>query len=258
MKQYFFTALTAVLLTACHTTDKEKNPDIGTKKNYPKELNLKGGVKTIQSQGYEAKMMNGYLTPGEKNSEETYKLVFDSSGLLTENTIFDKDGGIKQRKVYTIVGNRSVKMDQYDVNGYLMSGYFEYTNDRLSKITYKNSDSTVKETALIKINDKNIWLEDDRYDERGIKMMVIKNDIKNDLIVQTTNYDSTGVLTWRSVFTYNKNEDVEGVTGYYKEKLAGASTNKYYYDKYNNWIKKEVFSEKGVARRIILRTITYN
>lgn len=221
------------------------------------ELNLKGNVKDIASQGFEAKMIKGIVTAGDMVTEQSYMYDFDKSGLIKEKTEFYKDGGLRSRRVYKISQNIVTGVKNYDAYGDYIQLAYMYRNSVLSKITYKDKDGKMLSYAEIITNEKGLTKEKSYYDSKGAKLLQIKNEIIGGVIIQSNIYDKLSKLVGKSLFKCNTNNDVEKFEDYDGEKLVHTDINQYEYDPHNNWVSKVVYNAKGIARYVILRKITY-
>ncbi len=228
----FILSLAISLLCSCSGTVQKQNNEAQEQKNDLKDMNLKGQVKQLQENTYDAVEKFGEIQKGDINSSITY--IFNDKGNKMEENVYYK-GSLYKKITY-----------KYDDKGKMIEENW-YKPDG-SKITYN-----------CKYDDKRNKTEMNVYDSNGIldsKHTYKFNDKGNKIEWNEYGYDLNGGIIDSNKITYKYDEKGNKMEEDWSGSLSYKYTYKYEYEKNLNWIKQSQY--KGdKCKTITEREITY-
>ena len=183
MKKIILVILSVLCLVSCNQSEK---------KNDLTEENLKGKVKSITENTYEAVDKFGQIEKGD--------VIVDSSAVYTDDGHF---------KIYNEKGNK-IEENYYNSNGSLIYKNTYKYDEKGNKIeeNYYNSNGRLYSKTTYKYDEKGNKIEEYHYDEDGKfnYKYTYKYDEKGN-IIEENHYDSNGRLDSKYTYEYDKNNN---------------------------------------------------
>ena len=183
MKKIILATLSVLCLVSCNQSEK---------KNDLTEENLKGKVKSITENTYEAVDKFGQIEKGD--------VLVDSSAVYTDDGHF---------KIYNEKGNK-IEENYYNSNGSLIyKNTYKYDEKgNIIEENYYNSNGRLYSKTTYKYDEKGNKIEEYHYDEDGKfnYKYTYKYDEKGNNI-EKNNYDSNGRLDSKYTYEYAKNNN---------------------------------------------------
>ena len=184
MKKIILVILSVLCLVSCNQSEK---------KNDLTEENLKGKVKSITENTYEAVDKFGQIEKGD--------VLVDSSAVYTDDGHF---------KIYNEKGNK-IEENYYNSNGRLYSKTtykYDEKGNMIEDNFYDSDDGSLIYKNTYKYDEKGNKIEEYHYDEDG--KFNYKNTYKYDEKgnnIEKNNYDSNGRLDSKYTYEYDKNNN---------------------------------------------------
>ena len=184
MKKIILVILSVLCLVSCNQSEK---------KNDLTEENLKGKVKSITENTYEAVDKFGQIEKGD--------VLVDSSAVYTDDGHF---------KIYNEKGNK-IEENYYNSNGSLIyKNTYKYDEKgNIIEENYYNSNGRLYSKTTYKYDEKGNMIEDNFYDSDD-GSLIYKNTYKYDEKgnnIEKNNYDSNGRLDSKYTYEYDKNNN---------------------------------------------------
>ena len=184
MKKIILVILSVLCLVSCNQSEK---------KNDLTEENLKGKVKSITENTYEAVDKFGQIEKGD--------ILVDSSAVYTDDGHF---------KIYNEKGNK-IEENYYNSNGRLYSKTtykYDEKGNMIEDNFYDSDDGSLIYKNTYKYDEKGNKIEEYHYDEDGKfnYKYTYKYDEKGNNI-EKNNYDSNGRLDSKYTYEYDKNNN---------------------------------------------------
>ena len=184
MEKIILVILSVLCLVSCNQSEK---------KNDLTEENLKGKVKSITENTYEAVDKFGQIEKGD--------VLVDSSAVYTDDGHF---------KIYNEKGNK-IEENYYNSNGRLIyKNTYKYDEKgNIIEENYYNSNGRLYSKATYKYDEKGNMIEDNFYDSDN-GSLIYKNTYKYDEKgnnIEKNNYDSNGRLDSKHTYEYDKNNN---------------------------------------------------
>ena len=184
MKKIILAILSVLCLVSCNQSEK---------KNDLTEENLKGKVKSITENTYEAVEKFGQIEKGD--------VLVDSSAVYTDDGRF---------KIYNEKGNK-IEENYYNSNGSLIyKNTYKYDEKgNIIEENYYNSNGRLYSKTTYKYDEKGNMIEDNFYDSDD-GSLIYKNTYKYDEkgnIIEENHYDSNGRLDSKYTYEYDKNNN---------------------------------------------------
>ena len=184
MKKIILAILSVLCLVSCNQSEK---------KNDLTEENLKGKVKSITENTYEAVDKFGQIEKGD--------VLVDSSAVYTDDGHF---------KIYNEKGNK-IEENYYNSNGRLYSKTtykYDEKGNMIEDNFYDSDDGSLIYKNTYKYDEKGNKIEEYHYDEDGKfnYKYTYKYDEKGNNI-EKNNYDSNGRLDSKHTYEYDKNNN---------------------------------------------------
>ncbi len=184
MKKIILVILSVLCLVSCNQSEK---------KNDLTEENLKGKVKSITENTYEAVDKFGQIEKGD--------VLVDSSAVYTDDGRF---------KIYNEKGNK-IEENYYNSNGRLYSKTtykYDEKGNMIEDNFYDSNDGSLIYKNTYKYDEKGNKIEKYHYDEDGKfnYKYTYKYDEKGN-IIEENHYDSNGRLDSKYTYEYDKNNN---------------------------------------------------
>ena len=184
MEKIILVILSVLCLVSCNQSEK---------KNDLTEENLKGKVKSITENTYEAVDKFGQIEKGD--------VLVDSSAVYTDDGHF---------KIYNEKGNK-IEENYYNSNGRLYSKTtykYDEKGNMIEDNFYDSDDGSLIYKNTYKYDEKGNKIEEYHYDEDGKfnYKYTYKYDEKGNNI-EKNNYDSNGRLDSKYTYEYDKNNN---------------------------------------------------
>ena len=184
MEKIILVILSVLCLVSCNQSEK---------KNDLTEENLKGKVKSITENTYEAVDKFGQIEKGD--------ILVDSSAVYTDDGRF---------KIYNEKGNK-IEENYYNSNGRLYSKTtykYDEKGNMIEDNFYDSDDGSLIYKNTYKYDEKGNKIEEYHYDEDGKfnYKYTYKYDEKGNNI-EKNNYDSNGRLDSKYTYEYDKNNN---------------------------------------------------
>ena len=184
MKKIILAILSVLCLVSCNQSEK---------KNDLTEENLKGKVKSITENTYEAVEKFGQIEKGD--------VLVDSSAVYTDDGRF---------KIYNEKGNK-IEENYYNSNGRLYSKTtykYDEKGNMIEDNFYDSDDGSLIYKNTYKYDEKGNIIEEYHYDEDGKfnYKYTYKYDEKGN-IIEENHYDSNGRLDSKYTYEYDKNNN---------------------------------------------------
>ena len=184
MKKIILAILSVLCLVSCNQSEK---------KNDLTEENLKGKVKSITENTYEAVDKFGQIEKGD--------VIVDSSAVYTDDGRF---------KIYNEKGNK-IEENYYNSNGRLYSKTtykYDEKGNMIEDNFYDSDDGSLIYKNTYKYDEKGNKIEEYHYDEDGKfnYKYTYKYDEKGN-IIEENHYDSNGRLDSKYTYEYDKNNN---------------------------------------------------
>ena len=184
MKKIILATLSVLCLVSCNQSEK---------KNDLTEENLKGKVKSITENTYEAVDKFGQIEKGD--------VLVDSSAVYTDDGHF---------KIYNEKGNK-IEENYYNSNGSLIyknTYKYDEKGNMIEDNFYDSDDGSLIYKNTYKYDEKGNKIEEYHYDEDGkfnYKYTYKYNEKGN--MIEKNNYDSNGRLDYKYTYEYDKNNN---------------------------------------------------
>ena len=214
MKKIILVILSVLCLASYGQLEKKSE-----KKNDLTEENLKGKVKSIKENTYEAVEKFGQIEKGDAlYDDDAFPFtIYNEKGNKIEENHYYSDGSLLDKYTY-----------KYDENGNKIEVNNYYSDGRLIlKITYKYDE-----------NGNNI--EECYHYEDGIlsEKHTYKYD-ENGNIIERNDYNFSSSLDKKYTYKYDEKGNIIEINNYNSDgRLDSKYTYKYKYDKNNNWIQQ--------------------
>ena len=231
MEKIILAILSVLCLVSCNQSEK---------KNDLTEENLKGKVKSITENTYEAVDKFGQIEKGD--------ILVDSSAVYTDYGRF---------KIYNEKGNK-IEENYYNSNGSLdFKDTYKYDEkgNKIEKNRY-NSDGSLYYKVTYKYDGKGNKIEVNHYDSNG--SLILKYTYKydeNGNKIEECWYNEDGSLIVKFTPKYDENGNMMEVNNYDSNgSLHKKFTYKYEYDKNNNWTQRIEYKNtipNSITERII-------
>ena len=221
MKKIILATLSVLCLVSCKQSEK---------KNDLTEENLKGKVKSIKGNTYEAIDKFGQIEKGDVL--DAYFNIYNEKGNKIEDNSYDSDGSLEYKYTYKY----DKKENKIEENFYIYGGL--------------NSKS------IYKYNEKGNKIELNVYDSDGrlVSKYTYKYDEKGNMIEENW-YNSDGRLNSKTTYKYDeKGNNIEENNYDSDGRLGKNYTYKYEYDKNNNWTQRIEYKNTipvNITERII-------
>jgi len=265
--------------------NKEVLESISTNQNIENDLtkmNLKGKVKFLSEE------------QSAEGGKRTSNYLFDDKGNIDENTVYDIDGSIWAKFIYSYTNTGKIKAYLvYDSNDSLVEkGFrrvFKYdsTGNEVEQLWFdkgevvgtrihSNYDPRGNKIEVITINlakgqnfdkfkydydDENELIQSSCYhgDEQG-EYLNFTNKYENDStgrMVSDSFYDSEGNFEYKTEFSYDNKGNLSQVRSFSKDgSLTQTIDYRYTFDENENWITAEIFLN-GSKTDLLKREIKY-
>lgn len=269
----------SILLGSC-TSSKE---DI--KENDWKQYKLSDKVKSLKATTYKAVEKFGEIEKGDIiPSFENKQLVFNLEGKITEENLYDSDGGLLHKDEYKYdMKGIIIEINRYDSDGSLFektlskndekgnlveSNIYDSDGNLSSKIVFKcdkegkineyniyDSDGNLEQKYLIKYDKEGNQVELNLYDSDGSHSTKNKYDEKGNQVEMIV-YRSDGSFSYNNLYKYDKKGNLTENISVDKLDQKWEYKYEYEFDNKGNWIKKIEFLN-NMPRVIIEREIEY-
>ncbi len=232
MEKIILVILSVLCLVSCNQSEK---------KNDLTEENLKGKVKSITENTYEAVDKFGQIEKGD--------VLVDSSAVYTDDGHF---------KIYNEKGNK-IEENYYNSNGSLIYKNTYKYDEKGNKIeeNYYNSNGRLYSKTTYKYDEKGNMIEDNFYDSDD-GSLIYKNTYKYDEKgnkIEEYHYDEDGKFNYKYTYKYDeKGNNIEKNNYDSNGRLDSKYT--YEYDKNNNWTQRIQY-KNTIPHRITERIIEY-
>ena len=253
-------------------------------KNVPNALGLKGNVKSLHSQTYDASVVfdnvmeeriwnefynfnrNGGLT--EQRSYDIDNRLSSRSvhkyenGICVKETNFNQEGEVSGVNVNVYDGNGNKKEEvRHDENGNVSDLYsYEYDrNGRQCEYKHTRANGELVFRRVYEYNKSGNLISETDYNDKNeefSKRVSVYNG--NGQIVEVGHYHK-GLLSYKVLFEYDdKGLLVSSLTIPYEDKLLAEAKCVYEYDDHGNWVTETIFDvKKDQVRFITRREIVY-
>lgn len=274
MKKWMLYIIPLFLALAACDNKKERETDWDI-------YNLHGEVKSLKQTEYGVKFVGDSISKGAKShwNWTNFSMDFNREGMLTQQLMYDKDGGVLSR-TECHVDERGLVVEESEFGG----------NDELisvKKLTYNKRDfliETVTYYALDSLQEHHVYNYNDKrkldavdcygadgalesrqvysYNEAGeISQLTIIDEKTGQETIYYKTYTPEGLLSevrmclhgQCATFFYNAHGDEEREI--YFDGTEGDSF-QYEYDEKNNWIQRTTFAN-GKPQYIVERVIEY-
>ena len=229
MEKIILVILSVLCLVSCNQSEK---------KNDLTEENLKGKVKSITENTYEAVDKFGQIEKGD--------VLVDSSAVYTDDGHF---------KIYNEKGNK-IEENYYNSNGSLIYKNTYKYDEKGNKIeeNYYNSNGRLYSKTTYKYDEKGNIIEKNGHNYDGSYKITYKYDEKGNNIEQN-NYKYDGSFLYKYTYKYDeKGNNIEKNNYDSNGRLDSKYT--YEYDKNNNWTQRIEY-KNTIPHRITERIIEY-
>lgn len=250
----------------------------------PNPMGLKGNVKSLHSQTYDASVVFDNVME-ERIWNEFYK--FNRNGCLTEQKSFDIDDRLSCRSVHKYVGGNCVRETNYNCEGDIESENFskydrsgnkteevrkdengniacrnEYEYDQQGRVSQHitfDASGKFAEKRVYEYNENGDVLSetvlDEQNQELGRRQTVYH---ANGLVQETADYYK-GDLTSKVLYEYDeKGLLLSTLTIPYGAEYVAEAKCVYEYDNHDNWIKETIYDvKKNQTRFVTKRDIVY-
>ena len=232
MEKIILVILSVLCLVSCNQSEK---------KNDLTEENLKGKVKSITENTYEAVDKFGQIEKGD--------VLVDSSAVYTDDGRF---------KIYNEKGNK-IEENYYNSNGSLIYKNTYKYDEKGNKIeeNYYNSNGRLYSKTTYKYDEKGNMIEDNFYDSDD-GSLIYKNTYKYDEKgnkIEEYHYDEDGKFNYKTTYKYDEKGNKIEYNDYDSDgRLNSKTTYKYEYDKNNNWTQQVIYANNKptqITERII-------
>ncbi|MDR0873969.1 MAG: RHS repeat protein [Prevotellaceae bacterium] len=265
MKKTLFVSALSLLLFSCGGNKESKEFAIKSIKEENFDLTAEGqkGAKNnavnfdnLQAFNEAGNITQKRLFNPDGSAAGTYIYEYNAKNLLIKETKYTPTENID--KVYTYSYNSDNQLETQTTHSAL--GNIQFAD----KFTYPSPTLTVQECSDAQggIIDKYQYEYDQNHNLIkqtwfALGNAVVKTFIYNDknLLTEQTENDSNGYTTkWQFEYDEQGNEVSQTVT--YSDGTQNKTVSKYEYDKYNNWIIKQIYGN-GTPLYQIERTIEY-
>jgi antitoxin component YwqK of YwqJK toxin-antitoxin module len=254
------------------------------------DLKLKGRVRLLKAETFEAEKIDGKVIRGTKilnYSAENDHIIFNENGFMVEQYYYKPDGSLNFKNTYEYNENMNKTEKKWIKPDGSFSGKRIYKYDENGNMIEEKSENTDNSTGskhLYTYDENGLLIEKSWFESYGD---IYSNDIykydENGNMVEENSYNSDGSLNYRFLYRYDKNgmlverdyyqmeRNIRSKSLFYydengnviKEKKSSSDwfsnkefVNEYKYDKNKNWIKKTTFKD-GELDRIVERIIEY-
>ena len=250
------------------------------------ELNLSGKVKSVREISYEAVDLIDFIAKGDRKREnpgepDSYR-VFDSTGNLTEEILFQADNGINRKTTFRYEGREIVKtisspdsslsekcIMHFSNKGYLIletdigpEGKLQYKRafkyDRKGNLRAESVNDfggIATSSVRYRYDNRNRLMEEVRYDRNGKQTLkIVTKYAEGSGDAEKSVYDANGILGGKDFYRYdgNGNEVIKNLFTPSGELMMSWSY-RYESDSAGNWIKRT--SRLGERPRFIVERI---
>ena len=279
MEKIILVILSVLCLVSCKQSEK---------KNDLTEENLKGKVKSITENTYEAVDKFGQIEKGDVSYYAYAVTIYNEKGNKIEENHYNSYGMLYEKYTYKYDENGNNIEECHYEDGILSKKHtYKYdengNNIQKRRYYYKNGKFNSKSSYTYKYdeNGNNIeechYLTDGKidykttykYDEKGNKIEICRYDYDNLSYKYTYKYDekgnnieknkyySSGNLNYKSTYKYDENGNKIEENSYdFIHRFDYKDTYKYEYDKNNNWIQQVTY-ENNKPTQIKERIIEY-
>lgn len=253
-------------------------------KNVPNALGLKGNVKSLHSQTYDASVVfdnvmeeriwnefynfnrNGGLT--EQRSYDIDNRLSSRSvhkyenGICVKETNFNQEGEVSGVNVNVYDGNGNKKEEvRHDENGNVSDLYsYEYDrNGRQSEYKHTRANGELVFRRVYEYNKSGNLISETDYNEKNVEFSKkVSAYNAGGQLVEVGHYHN-GKLSYKVLFEYDdKGLLVSSLTIPYEDKLLAEAKCVYEYDDHGNWVTETIFDvKKDQVRFITRREIVY-
>lgn len=274
--RYLFYGMAAALffLTGC----KEEH------KIAPNPMGLKGNVKSLHSQTYDASVVFDNVVE-ERIWNEFYN--FSRNGLLMEQRSYDSDDCLSGRSVHKYVNGNCVRETNYNYDGDISSeniktydpsgnkkeevrrdengnvfSRFEYEYDkegRVSEYKYMSPDGHVDFRRVYEYNNDGNVTKEVLYNAKNEEVTKKETIYGANGLVQEVSEFLNGALTNKVLYQYDQRGLLlSTLTIPYGEEMVAEAKCEYEYDDHDNWIKETIIDvKKNQTRFVTKREIVY-
>lgn len=270
----FWGILALFVLTECQEEQK----------NVPNALGLKGNVKSLHSQTYDASVVFDNVME-ERIWNEFYN--FNRNGGLTEQRSYDIDNRLSSRSVhkyengicvketsfnqegevscvnvnvYDGEGNKKEEV-RHDENGNVSDLYsYEYDrNGRQCEYKHTRANGELVFRRVYEYNKSGNLVAEIDYNEKNEEFSKKVSVYNADGQIVESGHYHRGMLSYKVLFEYDdKGLLVSSLTIPYEDKLLAEAKCVYEYDDHGNWVTETIFDvKKDQVRFITRREIVY-
>lgn len=270
----FWGILALFVLTECQEEQK----------NVPNALGLKGNVKTLHSQTYDASVVFDNVME-ERIWNEFYN--FNRNGGLTEQRSYDIDNRLSSRSVhkyengicvketnfnqegevsgvnvnvYDGEGNKKEEV-RHDENGNVSDLYsYEYDrNGRQSEYKHTRANGELVFRRVYEYNKSGNLVSETDYNEKNVEFSKKVSAYNADGQLVEVGHYHNGKLSYKVLFEYDDHGLlVSSLTIPYEDELLAEAKCVYEYDDHGNWVTETIFDvKKDQVRFITRREIVY-
>ena len=253
-------------------------------KNVPNALGLKGNVKSLHSQTYDASVVfdnvmeeriwnefynfnrNGGLT--EQRSYDIDNRLSSRSvhkyenGICVKETNFNQEGEVSGVNVNVYDGNGNKKEEvRHDENGNVSDLYsYEYDrNGRQCEYKHTRANGELVFRRVYEYNKSGNLVAEIDYNEKNEEFSKKVSVYNADGQIVESGHYHRGMLSYKVLFEYDdKGLLVSSLTIPYEDKLLAEAKCVYEYDDHGNWVTETIFDvKKDQVRFITRREIVY-
>lgn len=250
----------------------------------PNSMGLKGNVKSLHSQTFDASVVFDNVME-ERIWNEFYK--FNRSGCLTEQCSYDIDNRLSNRRVHKYEGGNCVRETSYNGEGDIsgenikkydpsgnkteevrrdengnVSGRFEYEYDKAGRITeYKlmDGDGTVDFRTVYTYDENGNVTSETNFKGNGEELSRNETVYNAKGLIQETADYTKGVLSSKVMYEYDERGLLlSTLTVPSGAEFVAEAKCVYEYDDHDNWITETIYDvKKNQVRFITRREISY-
>lgn len=253
-------------------------------KNVPNALGLKGNVKTLHSQTYDASVVFDNVME-ERIWNEFYN--FNRNGGLTEQRSYDIDNRLSSRSVhkyengicvketnfnqegevsgvnvnvYDGEGNKKEEV-RHDENGNVSDLYtYEYDrNGRQSEYRHTRANGELVFKRVFGYDEKGNLTSETDYNEKNEEVVKKVSEYNRNGLLKETGHYFNGVLAYKILYEYDdRGYLISSLTIPYGDKYLAEAKCVYEYDDHGNWVTETIYDvKKDQVRFITRREIVY-
>ena len=228
---------------------------ISCKEKYSeKEYNLKGNVKSLYVRSYDNIIENGENKVVHiKYGNEDIKTSFNKNG----NVIYQSYPEGYDSIVPTFNSNNQlIEMKRFSFDKLENITKINYKGKKvIEELTFNNNNKLIGK-SIFKNNNLDLPILIEYFDESKEKIWIINNEYNKDQISKSTFKDLIQNERYVTEYKWNSNRELEETVDTHN---GEKEVKKYVYqlDNKKNWIKREIFDEKGVLKKTNFRKIVY-